>query len=161
MPRGGGRGAHWAPVTTTAPDLAAGLRLEVGQLRRRQARRLFAMRVALGRPGEPATTTSSGDVAPWRGAAWPPPSWVDAGVRFDVVDRLLGGHAGPGPVHAWLSRPGDPDLHDEDLAWLAASRHALAAHGLEPGGFWTVTRFGWLDPVSGESRRWKRLRLPG
>ena len=142
------------------PDLAAALRTEVGLLRATERRRVFAARLALGRPGDrtPATVVS-GPIAPWRGPAWPPPPWLDAGVRFDVAERLAGlWHADDEP-EAWLLRPGAPSLHDEDLAWLAATRRACAAHGVRTAGFRVVTRYGWLDPASGESRAWKRLRI--
>ena len=143
-------------------DLARALRAEVGLLRREHQRRVFAPRLAVGRLGERGpTTVVSGPVAPWRGDPWPPPTWLDAGTRFDVVDRLLA-HPGPardGTAHAWLLRPGGPGPHDEDHAWLAATRHACAAHGLGTAGFWVVTRYGWLDPVTGASRAWKRLRV--
>ena len=66
------------------------------------------------------------------------------------------GRAGPGLVG---TGPGHPVLHDEDRAWLAATRHACSAHDLATAGFWVVTRYGWLDPVSGDSRTWKRLRI--
>ncbi len=143
-------------------DLAAALRSEVGLLRAAERRRVFAPRLALGRPGHrgPATVVG-GPVAPWQGAPWPPPSWVDAGVRFDVAERLVGsaGTARDEPAHTWFLRPGQPTVHDEDLAWLAAVRHACASHGVVPAGFWVVTRYGWLDPATGESRTWKRLRV--
>ena len=146
----------------TTPDPPAdALRREVGLLRAEHTRRVFAARVGLGTPGRRGPgTVLSGPVDGWRGAPWPPPPWVDAGLRFDVADRLLAHrdleHAG---LHAWLLRPGVVSLHDEDQAWLAAVRHACAAHSVELVGFWVVTRYGWLDPVGGESRAWKRLRV--
>ena len=151
-----------APLPAVARDLAGALRAEVGLLRREHQRRLFAPRLALGLLGERGPhTLVSGPVAPWRGDAWPPPAWLDPGTRFDVVDRLLT-HPGPprdGSVHTWFLRPGRPVLHDEDRAWFAAARHACTAHGMRTAGFWVVTRYGWLDPVSEEARTWKRLRV--
>ena len=47
----------------------------------------------------------------------------------------------------------------KDLAWHAAVRQGCAAHTVTLAGFWVVTRYGWLDPDTGESRTWKRLRL--
>ena len=149
-------------MTHLPAGLLADLRAEVGLLREDQHRRVFAARVALGRPGHRGPgTVVSGPVAPWRGAPWPPPAWLDAGTRFDVVDRLVGSPvlARSGGVHAWLLRPGVPSVHDEDLAWLAAVRRACSAHGLPTLGFWAVTRYGWLDPAAGDSRQWRRLRV--
>ncbi len=139
---------------------ADALRREVGLLRAAEVRRVFPARLALGSPGDRgAGTVLSGPVEGWPGPAWPPPRWLDAGVRFEVVDRLLGHHDLPGRPHAWLLRPGVASLHDEDLAWLAAVRHSCAAHDVGLAGFWVVTRYGWLDPVGGGSRSWKRLRV--
>ena len=148
----------------TEPGLVAALRTEVALLRGEEQRRVFALRLALGEPGvRGPRTLLSGGVAPWEGAPWPTQPWLDRGLRLDVADRLVGRvattHAAGDPVRAWLLRPGQPSLHDEDVAWLAATRHALSAHGLDLDGFWSVTRYGWLDPVSGASRSWKRLRI--
>jgi hypothetical protein len=154
-----------APVPH-APDLdvAAALRLEVAWLRRVERRRVFAQRVHIGLPGGPRSLTSDG-VAQLTGDPWPPPRWLDAGARADVCDRMVSAWTTQTrsrawtAAYCWYTRPGAPDLHDEDLAWLAAARWAFDAHGLPLLGFWVVTRYGWLDPVTGEERRWKRLRL--
>ncbi len=142
--------------------LTGALRREVGLVRLAERRRLFAARLGVGEPGARGPGTAlSGEVAPWRGRPWPPGAWLDAGVRLDVADRLLehpAATAAPSPA-AWLVRPGTPTLHDEDLAWLAALRHAASARSMRLGGFWVVTRYGWLDPVGGASRTWKRLRV--
>ena len=141
-------------------DLAAALRLEVWRLRRAQCRRVFAPRIHLGVPGT-STSASSDGVAPLTASPWPPPAWLDAGVRADVCDRVVGAwtHRSAGAAYCWFTRPGTPDLHDEDLAWLAAARWAFDAHDLPLLGYWVVTRFGWRDPVTGQERRWKRLRV--
>ncbi|GAA1942531.1 hypothetical protein [Nocardioides marmoribigeumensis] len=150
------------PEPARRAGLLGALRAEVGLLRQEHQRRLFAPRLALGELGSRGPgTVLSGPIAPWQGDPWPPPAWLDAGLRFDVVDRLLGHPRVPrdGTAHVWLLRPGHPVLHDEDRAWLAATRHACSAHDLATAGFWVVTRYGWLDPVSGDSRTWKRLRI--
>ena len=147
-------------MTPATPDPQA-LRAEVGLLRAEVTRRMFPARLALGTPGQRGPgTVLSGPLAGTQGAPWPPPPWLDTGMRVDVVDRLLGHRGlGGGPLDAWLLRPGVASLHDEDLAWLAAVRHASTAGGAAVEGFWVVTRYGWLDPVSGASRSWKRLRV--
>jgi hypothetical protein len=168
--RGRTSAAHGRLRTVTEPlaageapaDLLPHLRAEVGLLRAEEQRRVFPVRVALGIPGHRGPgTVVSGPVAPLRGSPWPPGAWLDAGTRFDVVDRLVGAPwlDRDRGVHAWLLRPGVPSVHDEDLAWLAATRQACAAHDLEAAGFWVVTRYGWLDPASGDSRQWRRLRV--
>lgn len=141
-------------------DLAAALRLEVWGLRRAQPRRVFAPRLRLGVPGDPGTLTSDG-LSPLTGSPWPPPRWLDAGARADVCDRLVSAWTSRSgtAAYCWYTRPGPPSLHDEDHAWMAAARWAFAAHGVPMLGFWVVTRYGWRDPVSGEERRWKRLRV--
>jgi hypothetical protein len=141
-------------------DVATALRLEVWWLRREQQRRVFPPRLHLGTPGDPHSLASGG-LSALTGAPWPPPRWLDAGARADVCDRLVSawGHHHESAAYCWYTRPGLPDLHDEDHAWLAAVRWAFAAHDLPLLGFWVVTRYGWRDPVSGEERRWKRLRV--
>ena len=50
-------------------------------------------------------------------------------------------------------------MHDLDLQWLAAARTAFGMHGRPLEGFYALTRTGWRDVLTGESRVWKRLRL--
>jgi hypothetical protein len=138
------------------PDQAtrAALRLEVGRLRQRERRRRFDPTVFLGTPAG----VSLGREVP-RAAA----PILDPGTRTTLVTGLLEEWVclGPSPVPpgVWLTRPGEPVLQDEDLAWLSATLLAFGSWGLSPRGCWTVTRTGWLDAPSGESRTWKRLRL--
>jgi hypothetical protein len=141
-------------------DVAAALRLEVWWLRRAQQRRVFAPRLHLGVPGSPHGLASDG-LAPLTGDPWPPPRWLDTGARADVCDRLVSAWSlqSATAAYCWYTRPAAPSVHDEDHAWLAATRWAFAAHGLPLLGFWVVTRYGWRDPVTGEERRWKRLRV--
>lgn len=148
------------PVDPIETDLAAALRLEVWWLRRAEQRRVFAPRLHVGAPGTPSSLTSDG-LAPLRGDPWPVPRWLDAGVRADVADRMVSAWVSQqrSPAHCWLTRPGRPEPHDEDNAWLSAATWAFDAHGLPLLGFRVVTRYGWRDPVTGEARRWKRLRV--
>jgi hypothetical protein len=83
---------------------------------------------------------------------------VDAALRTDVVSALLDDAPGDWRT-VWLVRPGVPDLHDLDLAWLGAARTAFGMHGRRLEAFYAVTRSGWLDVLTGETRVWKRLRL--
>jgi hypothetical protein len=52
-----------------------------------------------------------------------------------------------------------PQLHDVDLTWCSAARHAFGAHERTLACFRVVTRTGWVDVISGERRTWARLRL--
>ncbi len=94
---------------------------------------------------------------------WPAPAVYDTGLRFDVLDglveTLLPSWEGADPVWVWLTRPGVPEVHDVDLTWFAAAQRVLGAHGVPRAGFRAVTRTGWLDVATGESRTWTRLRL--
>ena len=136
----------------TTSETAALLRLEVGRLRALQRGRRFDTVVHLGRLGGALRTCSLTH------AELPA---LDAGTRTDVVSRLLEDEpaASAQPASVWLTRPGEPSVQDEDLAWLSAAGRAFAAFDRHLDGFWTVTRTGWLDVRTGEGRTWKRLRL--
>ena len=135
-------------------DPRAAWRREVGEFRAREQRRRHPLGVHVGEPGG------------WRETVelpWPESSCSDAGLRLDVVTALLG-RTDPAvtAAHGWLTRPGAPEVHDADLAWHAAARHAWEVHGLVLSGFHALTRTGWVDVLTGEHRVWKRLRLgPG
>ena len=136
----------------TEPTTASLLRLEVGNLRARESRPRFDTVVHVG--------TLGGDR---RTCTLPPagPQVVDAGTRTEVVSWLLeADRAGSsGRASVWLTRAGEPQVQDEDLAWLSASDRAFGALGHRLDGCWSVTRTGWLDVRTGERRVWKRLRL--
>lgn len=149
------------PTAPAGPGHAStreAMRAEVGRLRRREVRRLFPLSVHIGVPEVDQVGFE---------AEWPLPPSYDAGLLLDVVDALVDrwlsqravATAGGPPVSGWLVRPGRPSLHDVDLRVSAAASRATAAHGLILGGFWAVTRYGWLDVATGEHREWKRLRL--
>ena len=128
-------------------DVDAAFRLEVGRLRARDRRRTFPAELHVGRPAGPRVSLEV-------------PA-ADAGLRLDLLGALLdvwreqhGGRA-----FGWVVRCGVPTPHDVDLAWYAAAVRAFGALGEVPLGFRAVTKAGWLDVVTGESRVWKRLRL--
>jgi hypothetical protein len=157
--RQGGFARQAGGMTTSPPmgrpavadaRLLADLRTEVGWFRSGQVRRRFPAALQVGRLAGPRQTATLAE----------PPAY-DAGLRADVVSRLLDRLPSGGPTEpaAWLTRPGDLTPQDADLAWLAASHLAFAMHGRAPAGFYVVTRAGWLDLRSGERRVWKRLRL--
>jgi hypothetical protein len=125
------------------------LRLEVGRFRARESRRVFDVMLQVG--------TLGGERDSFVVRAQDLPA-VDASLRVDVVDSLLEQSGGRWTT-AWLVRPGSPEPHDLDLQWLAAARTAFGMHGRDLHGFYVITRAGWRDVLTGESRTWKRLRL--
>jgi hypothetical protein len=132
-------------------EVRALLRREVGLLRRRETRRRFDTEVTVGRlDGERRSCTVPRDAG----------GLLDPGTRAAVVAVLLEQLS---PVadrlDAWIVRPGETSLQDQDLGWFSAADRAFAEADVVLDGFWTVTRTGWLDVRSGERRTWKRLRL--
>lgn len=125
------------------------LREEVGRFRARESRRVFDHSVQVG---ELAGARESFVVR-----AQDEPA-VDAALRIDVLSALLEGSP-DGWREAWLIRPGTPEVHDRDLQWLAAAAAAFGMHGRPLDGFFVVTRAGWRDVRTDETRVWKRLRL--
>ena len=137
------------PAERLGGELRAGLRLEVGRLRRRESRRVFDASVHVGVPGAAGT----GFVL--RGQDAPA---VDAALRIDVLSALVE-QSPPDWTTVWLVRPGTPEPYDCDLEWWAAAGTAFGMHGRRPEGGFVVTRSGWRDVRTGETREWVRLRL--
>lgn len=127
------------------------LRQAVGTLRARESRRVFDSVVHVGE--------LDGEVQSFVARAQDLPA-LDDSLRTDVVSALVAelDPALRSPT-VWLTRCGVPDLHDLDLRWLAAASAACSEHGCVVGGFYVITRTGWLDVESGETQTWKRLRL--
>lgn len=125
------------------------LRQEVGRFRARESRRVFDTSVHVGE----LAGHRAGFVA--RAADLPA---LDAALRLDVVCALV--EQTPDEWRtAWLVRAGTPEVHDLDLQWLAAVRMAFAVHGRHLDGCYVLTRAGWRDALTDESRVWARLRL--
>jgi hypothetical protein len=135
-------------------------RAEVGAFRAGERRRRFPMGLHVGAPAGERRTA-------W--VPWPVPREYDAGLRLDVVTGLLDGLLDglgtaaeddpPAAAAAWVTRPGEPVLHDRDLEWYSAAVHAFAAYGVRLSTFRAVTRSGWLEVATGDQRVWRRLRL--
>lgn len=122
------------------------LRAAVLELRESEPRVRFPARLCVGVPGRSRVHVLDGD-----GPA-------DAGHRAEVALALL--HAAAADVrrpYAWLSRPGELVVEDVDLLWGSAVRWAAGALGTTTD-LVVVTRRGWVDPVSGVRREWRRLR---
>jgi hypothetical protein len=130
-------------------DVTQLLRTEVGLLRQRESRRVFDTVVHVG--------TLGGTYDSWVARRADAPV-VDAALRTDVVSALLERTEGLADT-VWLTRSGRPEAYDEDLAWLTAATTAFAQHGRVAGDCYAVTRYGWRDVRTGESRSWQRLRI--
>lgn len=125
------------------------LREEVGRFRAREHRRVFDSSVHVGLLGGPRT----GFVI--RAQDLPA---MDAALRIDVVSALV--ESSPAEWRtAWIVRAGTPEPHDLDLQWLAAVLTAFAMHDRPVDDCYVITRAGWRDVRSGETRVWARLRL--
>lgn len=136
------------PPTTDA-DRRRLLRLEVGQFRERESRRVFDTSVHVGVLAGPRT----GFVV--RAADLPA---LDAGLRIDVVSALV--EQTPDAWRtAWVVRAGTPAVHDVDVEWLAAVHVAFGVHRRPLDGCFVLTRAGWRDAHTDETRVWARLRL--
>jgi hypothetical protein len=131
------------------PNRARLLRLEVGRFRARESRRVFDVAVVVGELG------GDRDSFVVRGQDQPA---VDTALRTDVVSALLEDSPGFWRT-AGVVRPGTPEQHDLDLQWLAAARTAFGMHGRPLEGFYVVTRSGWRDVLTDQTRVWRRLRL--
>lgn len=83
------------------------------------------------------------------------PRW-DAGLRADVAAAVLRCRDGS-TATAWVTRPGDLDLQDVDVAWLGPVLRSAEENGVDVT-FVVVTRHGWVDPRSGVRREWRRIR---
>lgn len=138
-------------TTQAAPEGSreALLRTQVGLLRRRESRRVFDTTVHVGVLG------GEHDSFVVRARDLPV---VDRAVRIDVLGCLLGHTDAPAST-LWLTRAGLPEPYDEEVGWLAAAGTAFPMHGRTLDGCFVVTRFGWRDVLTGQSRTWKRLRL--
>lgn len=129
-----------------------GLRLEVGVLRvRHDHGRKVPPALHVGVPGGPRVTAPLPRVDPLL---------AEPGFRTDVAVRLAERAAERRlPLHAWLARDGDLELHTGDHGWWSALEAALAVSGQAPTGLHVVTKTGWCDVLTGERRTWKRLRV--
>jgi len=130
-----------------SPTLQRALRRAVLEHTTHEHRRVFAPVLHAGTPGvEVSVLELRAD------------EHTDHGLRCDLVAALVRRALRPGRVPlVWLTRAGDLEPQDVDLAWLAAARAACAEAGV-PLTMVIVTRQGWRDPRSGTSRTWRRLR---
>lgn len=126
----------------------AALRRAVADLRRRESRRRFDLVVEAGElAGErDRVVVGAGDLPA-----------LDVALRTEVMRELAA--LRPTATAARVIRPGVPECGEGDLAWWSAAQRAFAAEGDALRTFHVLTRYGWLDVVSGETRSWRRLRI--
>lgn len=142
---------------TTLERLLPWLRLRVARLRSTTTSRSFPTCVevvALGRNDD-----IDGDLSALVHARLDPaPAAPDRGLRVDLLCRLL--FAAPGPCVVVVTRP---DYHDvcteDDLAWSGSAVAAAGVSAVDLAGVVMLSRWGWLDLLSGRRRDWKRLRI--
>ncbi len=82
----------------------------------------------------------------------------DAGLRADLLTRALDRAESGESASVWLTRGGQLTVGDADLAWFAAARAAFGRYGVDQPTVHVVTRYGWLDLLTGECRTWRRVR---
>lgn len=125
----------------------ATMRAAVLAFKAAEPRRIFPPVVHVGTPGGRAASFVE-----------LPVDRLDHGLRTEVMAALLSRALvhDPEPV-TWVTRPGGVEIHDADLAWLAAARAAYGEAGVALA-MAVVTRDGWRDPRTGRGATWKRLR---
>lgn len=126
------------PSRDVDPAVATRLREELAGVRRRERRSAFDASFHVGVPG----ADRAGFVLRARDVRW-----IDQQLRAEIVSGLLE-EAPPDWRTAWLVRPGTPEPHDDDAAWLAAARLAFGMHARTLDGCYTLTWVGWRDLVA-------------
>lgn len=86
------------------------------------------------------------------------PAW-DHALRTDLLTALLWRRRGQNPL-VWLTRTGSLAWQDVDQRWYAAFLASRVEIGLG-AQLLVVTRHGWHDPGTGETRTWRRIRDRG
>ena len=138
-----------------SPVLEKRLRRAVLDHTATEHRRSFLALVHLGIPGGKEVAHAHREDEP-----------TDHWLRTDIIHSMRRRVGLPDPI-VWLTRPAEAkpeavgavglEVEDVDLRWLAAARAAFREIGA-PLTYVVVTRNAWVDPRSGLSRRWKRLR---
>ena len=138
-----------------SPVLEKRLRRAVLDHTATEHRRSFLALVHLGIPGGKEVAHAHREDEP-----------TDHWLRTDIIHSMRRRVGVPDPI-VWLTRPAEAEpeaigavglgIEDVDLRWLAAARAAFREIGA-PLTYVVVTRNAWVDPRSGLSRRWKRLR---
>jgi hypothetical protein len=83
------------------------------------------------------------------------PAW-DHALRTDLLTALLWRRRALDPL-VWLTRTGSLAWQDVDQRWYAA--FLASREEAEVGAqLLVVTRHGWHDPATGQTRTWRRIR---
>jgi hypothetical protein len=132
-------------------DLSADwLHSRVCELRRLTRRRLFDPAVELVAPPYAGSTGPRPLVSRGVPAAEP----LDHALRVDLLLGLLGLlPTGRDPLHLVVTRPGPAVVSGPDLAWYAAWSAASEVAGRTAGTTAAVTRYGFVDVVTGRAVR--------
>lgn len=128
-----------------SPVLEKRLRRAVLDHTATEHRRSFLALVHLGIPGSKEVAHAHREDEP-----------TDPWLRADIIHSMRRRVGVPDPI-VWLTRAGGLEIEDVDLRWLSAARQSFREVGA-PLTYVVVTRNAWVDPRSGVSRRWKRLR---
>ena len=118
------------------------LRTAVLQLATTDHRRHVPPSLHVGVPGGPTATVADD------------PTW-DHGLRIELAGAVL--RAAGDPSWIWVTRSGALTLQDVDAAWLGPVVAATGERGVD-AAYVIVTRHGWLDPRSGLTQEWQRIR---
>ncbi len=145
--QGPARAGSLGPVNS--PDLPTRLRTEVGRFRQGQQRRRFDLALHVGTPDGARSSVE----IPAKELGY-----LDRQTRTELFSALVE-IAPAGTDSAWLTRPGGADAMAADVAWMVAAAAAFGSAGAELTGFFAITRWGWVEVRTGESRVWRRLRL--
>ncbi len=114
-----------------------------------EQRRVFPPTVHVGVPGLVQATLELGDQR------------LDHALRTDAIEAMVRRARRPGPAPlVWLTRRGELDVQDVDLAWLAATRSAAGELDVVLPMV-VVNRRCWREPSTGVGRTWTRLRPGG
>lgn len=141
------------PEPTSLELLTPWLRRRVARLRSTTMSRSFPTSLEVVSPLHPA---GADDVAHAGGEC--PFAGLDRALQVDLLCRLMA--AVPSPAAVVVTRPGHHAARTvDDMGWLGPADTAGGVCGVELAAVVVLSRWGWLDLVSGRRRDWKRLRI--
>lgn len=126
-------------MATSSPPLTAMLRAEVSHfIAAAGTRRVLPAQLHIGTPGGHRLTVAHD-------------SSYDAGLRADLIERMIDGLEAGSLSCSWITRSGPMAPGDADFAWSAAARAAFGRYGISYPGFFVITRGGWLHLETGQA----------
>jgi hypothetical protein len=140
---------------TLASALHPWLRLRVAALRGSTLRRVFPASVeVVDVPPLPGCVDPRAGVSSWQHDG----DVLDRGLRVDLIARLAAGRATR--IAVVVVRPGHHlEGTAEDAQWCGAAQQAAGHLDKQLAAVVLLSRWGWLDRLSGEHREWRRLRV--